>query len=973
MESNTASFETCPPARESEDQSASIQDAGSEGSASYTEYDEDDPLFWDPEVEALEDSFVLEEARKRLPRVPIQVRPSQFVHMAFRMPKETGFGYEKFSFDGRRHIIRPYDTDAPRVLLVCARQVEKSTCIGNSLLTHCCLVPSYKALYVSPSAMQSKTFSNDRVKEPIETSPILKAYTTTTLSQNVFEKQFVNRSKITIRYAFLNADRTRGIPAWKIAIDEIQDILAENIPVIERCSDHAPRRWRSFLYSGTPKSLDNTIEWYRSNKSTQGEWVVPCDCLGGEGGRYWNILGEKNIGQKYLICEKCGKQLHPMGDDSQWAHQVAFDPDKMFESFRISQLMVPWKKWSDILYDYETMPRAQFYNEVLGISFDSGLRPLTLAQLKESCSPQVTMHPSVLDHYRQLGHSQPIFMGIDWGCHDDQTRILTDAGFKYFLDLTDDDKVAQWDPDTREMTFVKPMVRTVRDWSAPLLHFETDGALDLMVTHTHRMRTTVAHRDSWVTESAGETADRGGNVRFVGHVEWRGRERRTFVLPGLPVSPGYSGSKDRTFRMDDWIEFVGYLVTEAGVCFDGGRPSCIKMSQRTPVNQGNVDRIKGCLAALNIEYSEFPNSETGDLNWTIYGKQYWQWYIDNIGVECDEKRLPRELLDLSRKQLRILFDALVDGDGSRDDRYDEESGAFYSTSKGLCEDFQEICIRLGMRCVVRLHKEAEGNHKTRWRALWSRGRDYTFNTPSAKVKRVPYSGKVYCCAVPTGYIVTERNGCVSYQGNTGENTYTVVTLATYVDMKFRVFYVHRCVGDLIDPQPQLDFICGLVSRFNVRVIGTDYGGGFDRNDHLMRKFGAQRLVKFQYMSRCKKKVEWDPRLLRYKAHRTEVMSDVFNAIKRRQFEFPRWEEFHADGKAPFATDMLNIFSQYNDTLKMIQYLHAPDKPDDTFHSLLYCFLGSMIVFPRPDVIAPRRELPGRGPIYQGSWSPLDQG
>lgn len=973
MDSNNASSEKCVPALDSEDQSDFTNDDGSDGSQSYAAFDEDDPLFWWPELEPFEDPVLMAERRASLPREHISLRPSQFVHAAFRMPKEDGYGYEKFSFNGRRHILRPYDTDARRLLLLCARQTEKSTLIGNTLLTYCCLVPSFKALYVSPSALQTKTFSNDRIKEPIETSPILKGYTTTALSQNVFEKQFVNRSKITLRYAFLNADRTRGIRADRIAIDEIQDILAENIPVIERCADHANKRWKSFLYSGTPKSLDNTIEWYRSNKSTQGEWVVPCDCLGGEGGRYWNILGEKNIGRHSLICEHCGKPIEPMCDGAQWAAMVDFDPEKMFESYRVSQLMVPWKDWHEIIYDYENMPRAQFYNEVLGISYDSGLRPLTMAQLKDECRANVSMHPSILEHYRALGHSQPVFMGIDWGCHDEQTRILTDNGFKYFRDLTDDDKVAQWDPDTREMTFVLPKLRTVRDWDQPLLHFETDGALDLLVTHTHRMHTTVSHRDCWVTESAGETAARGGNVRFVGYVDWKRKDRLHFLLPGVPSGPGYPGSSFRMELMDDWLEFAGYLITEGGVCFDGDRPSCIKMSQRVPVNQKTADKIKCCMERLGIEYSEFPNKTTGDLNWAIYGKQYWHWYLENIGAAGDEKRIPRDLLDVSKRQLQILFDALVDGDGNRDEREGCESGAFYSTSKGLCEDFQELCIRLGLRCIVRLHKEAEGNHKTRWRALWSRGRDFTFDTPSSRVKRVPYKGKVYCCAVPSGYIVTERNGCIAYQGNTGENTYTVVTLATYIDMKFRVFYVHRCVGDLIDPVPQLDFICKLAQKFNVRVIGSDYGGGFDRNDHLMRKFGPQRLVKFQYMARCKKKVEWDPRMMRYKVHRTEVMSDIFNAIKRHQLEFPRWEEFHAEGKAPYATDMLNIFSQYNETLKMIQYLHAPDKPDDTFHSLLYCMLGSMIIIPRPDIIAPRRELPGRSPIHQGSYTTFDQG
>jgi hypothetical protein len=206
---------------------------------------------------------------------------------------------------------------------------------------------------------------------------------------------------------------------------------------------------------------------------------------------------------------------------------------------------------------------------------------------------------------------------------------------------------------------------------------------------------------------------------------------------------------------------------------------------------------------------------------------------------------------------------------------------------------------------------------------------------------------------------------------TGEHSYTVITLGAYgAGNKFRIFYMHRCTGKEVEPPVQLEMICKLVRDFNVAIIGTDYGGGFHSNDHLMRNFGPQRLHKFQYMARCKRKVEWDGKLMRWKVHRTEVMSDMFNAIKRGVFEFPRWEEF----QDPCAMDMCNIFSEYNETLRMIQYMHAPDMPDDSFHSLLYCFLGSMIKVPRPDVIAPRREEPGRGPIFgnQG-WHPVDQG
>ncbi|RPH40308.1 MAG: hypothetical protein EHM87_22450 [Burkholderiales bacterium] len=570
------------------------------------------------------DSFgYLGEAFHRMQAQVLKLRPSQFVGFAMRMPNsETGL-LEKFSFEGRRHMVAPYDSPARRVLLVAARQVEKSTLCGNLALSYSCIIPSYKTLYVSPSAMQTKTFSADRLKEPMDTSEILTAFSTGYLAKNIFEKQFVNRSKITLRYSYLTADRTRGIPAYMLILDEIQDIIYDNVPVMEQCTSHAPEALKKYVFAGTPKSLDNTIEHYRSKMSTQGEWVVPCDACGSSAGagRYWNILGEKNIGKKYLICENCGGRLDPMHADAQWASQVTYRPDKeMFQSFRIPQLMVPWKPWSELIHQYETYPRAKFYNEVLGISFDSGMRPLSLSQVREHCSPDISMCPEDVAKYEGRSFAAPVFMGVDYG--------------------------------------------------------------------------------------------------------------------------------------------------------------------------------------------------------------------------------------------------------------------------------------------------------------------------------------------------------------TGEHSYTAITLGTYVNMKFVIFYMHRCTGKETEPPVQLEMICDLVRRFNVAVIATDYGGGFDRNDHLVRQFGPQRVHKFQYMARCKKKVEWDGKLLRWKVHRTEVMSDIFNAIKRGVFVFPRWEEF----QDPCASDMCNIFSEYSETLRMIQYMHSPDMPDDCFHSLLYCFLGSMIKIPRPDVIAPRREEQTRGPSFGSQeWSPVDQG
>jgi hypothetical protein len=349
--------------------------------------------------------------------------------------------------------------------------------------------------------------------------------------------------------------------------------------------------------------------------STQNEWVVPCDAHGGEAGRFWNVLGEKNIGKRGLICEKCKRLINPMHPDATWMRMVKEAP---WESYRIPQLMVPWVDWqNDILHNYEHYPREKFYNECLGLSYDSGLRPLTTRQLRDACKGELKM--ADMENYRKLSYAQGVYAGIDWG--------------------------------------------------------------------------------------------------------------------------------------------------------------------------------------------------------------------------------------------------------------------------------------------------------------------------------------------------------------TGEHSYTVIFLGMYIDMKFRVIFAHRFVGEEVDPDVQIERIIELIRFFNVKWIGSDYGGGFSSNYKLVKTFGAQRVRKFQYLARSARgKVVWDGKLQRYLVSRTEVMSDIFNAIKRGKCEFPRWQDF----RDPFGQDMLNIFSEYNENLKMIQYKHGVDKPDDSFHAFLYCWLASMFDHPRPDIIAPDTE-DAHGFRKQNWPGPIDQG
>src|SRR5512135_1282248 len=118
----------------------------------------------EPEIPYKEEPLLAAKALKAVEAIP-SMTPSQFTEKAFMMPTDEGDSLEYFTFKGRRHLRRIYDTPSRRVLLCCGRQVEKSTLLGNKCLCYMCLVPLMRILYVSPSATQTKTFSNDRIKE----------------------------------------------------------------------------------------------------------------------------------------------------------------------------------------------------------------------------------------------------------------------------------------------------------------------------------------------------------------------------------------------------------------------------------------------------------------------------------------------------------------------------------------------------------------------------------------------------------------------------------------------------------------------------------------------------------------------------------------------------------------------------------------------------------------------------------------
>jgi hypothetical protein len=805
-----------------------------------------------------------------------------------------------------------------------------------------------------------REFSDERLRAVIADSPILLQMTGAGIKgkhevQNVLTKRWLNQSKILLRSVYKNADRVRGIPADVLGVDELQDVLTDNLPVIEETLfasslDGGPVS----VYAGTPKSYENAIEFYWSRYSTQNEWMVRCD-----GCTYWNCIEVRNIGPTGLVCTKCGREVNPVDGKAQW---VRFGgTDREWEGFHLSQPIAIYssrhqpdvfqRKWAGLLEKKKRYTPARLQNEVMGRSHDAGTKPVTLEEVRRCALSEyhIMREPS---RAIQSGHS---WAGVDWGCHDEQTEVLTESGWKLFQEVLPGEKVAQFNQDTRALSFTVPTAFTAKDYEGELLHFEGRG-IDMALTPDHRMFVR-GHQGSWHVEPAYEVSCRAGSVHLVGKVEWSGNDVESFTLPSQPVSPGYRGCAERTFHMDDWLELLGYWLSEGGLCMRKGQPYCIKMSQGESVSPIKADFTRLAMDRLGISYQEYPNPQTGDVNWTIREKQYWDWWAKNIGLTGDTKRIPRWAFNLSKRQLHILFEAMVLSGGSMDHRPGNWNGCYTSTSEGLIRDFQELCVYLGLKSTVRMSSPAHGSRKARYVCSFSRGRDLCFNLPRERVRRVPYKGKVYCCTVPDGFIVTRRNGCVAYQGNSGEQSYTVLSIWNYDSRgRFRCIFAKKYEGLEADSDHAIADIIRWCRKFNVNRIGVDWGFGFHANPHLRKVFGPAKVLYYFHAGSQKEKVKWDKAGAKFTTHRTRVLQDVFTLIKRGPtgggIAFPCWEEFE-----PFANDILSVYTEMNRMNEMV-FDHPKTVPDDFLHTVVYALLASQFDHPRPDLHAPAPGVKG---------------
>lgn len=349
-------------------------------------------------------------------------------------------------------------------------------------------------------------------------------------------------------------------------------------------------------------------------------------------------------------------------------------------------------------------------------------------------------------------------------CYSADTLTLTEHGWKYYWDITPEMRIATFNPENGLIEYHVPTRLFVYDFEGDMIHFASTQQ-DILVTPEHKMwfKTDRGKHGHWKKQTAQELFNRK-DCSFLTAGDWIGEEKDSVTIPGVLLNSNHQFSKDHTVPMDVYLEFLGYYLSEGGALSPENsekyKQYTITFAQKDTIK---TQKMRECFQRFGFPFSEYQDCEDSGLTrFTFHDKALWTYITSNAKEGAANKRIPRELLTLSKRQLRILFDALILGDGFVDKRKGRNSSSYSTISKQLADDIQEIALRLGLFSKVRVRLDKRGNRKP----------CYLLSISSNPVKSVTekrkesYKGKVYCFEVPNHLFVTKRNGCPTIQGNT---------------------------------------------------------------------------------------------------------------------------------------------------------------------------------------------------------------
>lgn len=422
-------------------------------------------------------------------------------------------------------------------------------------------------------------------------------------------------------------------------------------------------------------------------------------------------------GQGLKVLERTDKGAPSVGVDT-LSNYVGNDcVDALLEYKRISKLITFIESWEKLQVDGKIYP-----------SFN-----ITARTGRTTCkNPNLQQCPQ--DSYvRNLIEARPGWKLVE--CFSGDTEVLTEQGWKRLDNLDKSLKVAQYDIDTKEITFTKPLGYIHKEDRETFLY--EDRHTSLCATANHNMLTTFgAGKPTFKRKYKDVRYSRGNAFINAGH---------------------YNNGASNELQS----RYIAMFTADGSMSPEGYVKFCFSKTRK-------VERCKHILDSLGVEYSLNEQlRKSGVINYVFYVGKRTNHLLEGY-VGRDKKLTINCVHELD---IKAFLDEVQYWDATYTIASNKQSVRFVSTVRETIEIIQMMCVLQGKKSTIRYdlynYNSTNGRQSVSYYLNYKRYREdeHTFMSGKTPDWSNPTIQDVYCVNMPLGTLVIRHNGKVSIQGN----------------------------------------------------------------------------------------------------------------------------------------------------------------------------------------------------------------
>lgn len=302
-------------------------------------------------------------------------------------------------------------------------------------------------------------------------------------------------------------------------------------------------------------------------------------------------------------------------------------------------------------------------------------------------------------------------------CFSSDTEVLTNIGWVYFKDLTKDLLVAEYDINTKEINFSKPLQYIKYKYTGDLINIKTDEQIDFLVTPDHRCL--ISNRKT-------------NKNRFILAKDYINDQKHYHA--GYFINGKINETNSKIILMCAF-QADGHLKKQDGIV------------DFTLFKQRKIDRLIQALIDEKVPY-RFIKARKKGVRILISRKDVPIWFTKNFDASY--------ILSLNKDTLTFFSKECFFWDG-----YFKKENVYSSNNKNNCDIVQIAQILTGKRAKIRYVTTKCGS--INWQ-IDKVNKDYSITTNHIK-NYISYDDFVYCVSMPKSTVITRRNNKVSISGN----------------------------------------------------------------------------------------------------------------------------------------------------------------------------------------------------------------